>query len=180
MVARASGGLPSSHSLPTLFIPSGSYSAEAACDAVPTGGEPADAILKASLSDPSDRHQRRGLVSGGGKPVEVQAEPMGLSEEGHDAQPLPLGGTVSERADALPRRRWLNRNAVMTYVLFATACGYRHSCFFLNHLRYNCQISLSSYPLLKHNFHCSPATLSTFPCPFQLPEGVLAYLLSCS
>ena len=92
-----SRGQEEAYRLPTLFTPSGSYSAEAACDVEPTGGEPADAILKASLSDPSARHQRRGLVSGGGKPA-VQAEPMGSPEEGHDAHPSHPIGRYRKRA----------------------------------------------------------------------------------
>ena len=47
--------------------------------------------MRARVPDAS-AHQRRGLVSGGGKPVEVQTERMGVPEESQDALPLhPLG-----------------------------------------------------------------------------------------
>ena len=67
--------------LPTLFTPSGSYSVEAACDAEPAGS---------SLSGTSARHQRRGLMSGAGKPAEAQVQAKAIDspvEESHDALP---------------------------------------------------------------------------------------------
>ena len=74
-------GQEESFRLPTLFTPSGSYSVEAACDAEPAGS---------SLSGASVRHQRRGLMSGGGKPAEAQVQAKAIDspvKESHDALP---------------------------------------------------------------------------------------------
>jgi hypothetical protein len=82
-----SHGQEESFRLPTLFTPSGSYSVEAACDALP--GWPPTEPSTEPFVDPV-RHQRRSLVSGGGKPAEAQVQAKAIDspvEESHDALP---------------------------------------------------------------------------------------------
>jgi hypothetical protein len=78
--------------LPTLFTPSGSYSAQASCDVEPAG---------TILSGASAHHQRRGLISGAGKPATVQVQAAALdlpAEKSHDAVPSQPIGRYRKRA----------------------------------------------------------------------------------
>jgi hypothetical protein len=90
--------------LPTLFTPSGSYSAEAACDIEPAGTEPAgeepeDAAGEHRVPDPSARHQRRGLMSGAGKQMAMQAEAIASpAPQNNDALPSSPLGRYRKRA----------------------------------------------------------------------------------
>jgi len=95
--------------IPTLLTPSGSYSAEASCDAEPAGTEPAGAepagvepetaAGEHRVPSTSARHQRRGLMSGAGKPAEAQVDTAASpAEESHDALPSSPLGRYRKRA----------------------------------------------------------------------------------
>ena len=71
--------------LPTLFTPSGSYSAdEASCNAEPAS---------VALSGTSPRHQRWGLMSGAGKPAEANVEST-AAPAGENQDVLPPSWTI--------------------------------------------------------------------------------------
>jgi len=110
--------------IPTLLTPSGSFSAEASCDAEPAstepvgaepaGVEPETAAGEHRVPSTSAHQQRRGLMSGAGKPAEAQVDTAASpAEESHEALPFsPLGRYRKRAGGTLPKRQSRSRSVL--------------------------------------------------------------------